>query len=465
MDEARFREAEEAYAAGDLRAAAKAFLASAGRGKEGNGAAYHRAGNSLMRLRRYSDAVTVYGHALMDEIYEKRGAVWANLGTAQAATGAYDEAVRAYREALEEPGYDADHKALQGMAGALWEMGRVEDAALAYRQAALDTGNRDPGKALNNLGLCLMRLDRPEDAIEAYKAALELPEYKGKGRAAANLGVAFASVGKHEDAIRAFEKAVALYDHTLSPDTAAVYEASRRAATGRAGDREIVEGWVTGEMPPVAPEVRVEEVPGQAPRAEIPGSVRAGVDAMVAVPPGAAVPTVPDATAAGEQGDRMADFFNRTEEQMRESDRAARRDERRDRAASGGRKGPGLWVAGALATVVVLVSAYAAGLGYPTQSGTVKGLLHARGKGTAIEGYWVAVPEKDIDKEMAKVPPSFQGFTIGGVDRSASRSVVEVTLTLDRGAPLRLKLTLAREGVGWKVTGVENDWRSTGGGS
>src|SRR5664280_914057 len=121
VDQSRFQEAQQAYDAGEFRTAAKGFLASASRGPEGNGAAYHMAGNALMRLRRYQDAVTVYGHALRDELYEKRGAVWANLGKAYVELGEYAEAVKAYESALEEQDYATQYKAYQGMAGALLE--------------------------------------------------------------------------------------------------------------------------------------------------------------------------------------------------------------------------------------------------------------------------------------------------------------------------------------------------------
>ena len=56
------------------------------------------AGNALMRLRRHQDAVTVYGHALRDELYDRRGAVWANLGKAFSEVGEYAESVKAYLE-------------------------------------------------------------------------------------------------------------------------------------------------------------------------------------------------------------------------------------------------------------------------------------------------------------------------------------------------------------------------------
>ncbi|MDZ4180984.1 MAG: hypothetical protein U1E29_17425, partial [Coriobacteriia bacterium] len=85
MDQALFQEAKQSYEAGDYRAAAKGFLAAAGRGTDGNGAAYHMAGNALLRLRRHADAVTVYGHAMRDELYEKRGALLVNMAAARVA--------------------------------------------------------------------------------------------------------------------------------------------------------------------------------------------------------------------------------------------------------------------------------------------------------------------------------------------------------------------------------------------
>jgi len=71
------------------------------------------------------------------------------------------------------------------------------------------------------------------------------------------------------------------------------------------------------------------------------------------------------------------------------------------------------------------------------------------------------VPQKDLAKEMAKIPP-LKSYTIDSVDRSSQTSTVTVTVTPQKGAPLRYTISLEREGAGWKVTGVENDWRATG---
>lgn len=448
MDQARFEEGQAAYAAKDYRAAAKAFLAAAGRG-EGSGPAYHMAGNALVRLRRFADAVTVYRHALNDESYEKRGAVSANLGAAYVALGEYADAVHAYDAALDDPAYGGQYRALQGKAGALVEMGRFEDAAMAYRQAALDGDNPDPGKALNNLGLCFMAMDRPTDAVEAYRAALGFDTYSGRGRALANLGMAYHAIERHEDAVKAFEKATGMHGHELSSTARVAYTASKELLRAPA-EREVVEGWSTGELPPVVGVVPVSDEDDDS-----------GDD------DGAIPVSSPDATTSmpHPSAEDVDTFFRMTDAEMRERDRQQRRAQRQR-----GREQSSVWptVAWVVTIVALVAGAFAAafmtGIGYPTQRMTVSAMLEARASGAPVAPYWVAVPTSDVDKEMAKLPP-MDDFVIESVERSPRTSRVMVTITPESGAPLSYEISLAREGVGWKVTGVENDWRSTGGGS
>lgn len=439
MDSNRFQEAQAAYDAGDYRSAAKQFLAAAGRGAEGNGRAYHMAGNALCRLRRFHDAVTVYGHALRDPLYERRGAVQANLGAAYVALGDYAEAAAAYEAALAEPDYTTAYKALQGLAGALLERGKVEDAAVNYRKAALDESNPDPGKALVNLGLCFMALGRPSDAVEAYKAALGFEEYKGRGKALSNLGQAYTTLGQYQDAVKAFEKATQLHGYELSAAARASYDAALQSLSD---DRETVDGWETGELKPV---------PVAAP------PIMGADDSLASKPSeGATVVQFGDEAA-------VSDFFSMTEDQMLARDREERRAARR---AAGPRAGIRTFIIVAVVALLLgglVGGGYALGFGWPTQSATVTGMLGAYGNGGPTEKYWVASGAAGVAREMAKVPP-VQAFTIDGIQRASRTSLVLVTVTPKSGAPLHYRVTLAREGVGWKVTGIENDWRSTGGG-
>ena len=438
MDQTRFQEAQNSYNAGDYRAAAKLFLASAGRGAEGNGAAYHMAGNALCRLRRYQDSVTVYGHALRDPLYERRGAVQANLGAAYVALGEYAQAANAYESALAEPDYTTHYKALQGLAGALLERGKIEEAAVNYRKAALDATNPDPGRALVNLGLCFMGLGRPADAVEAYKAALGFEEYKGRGKALSNLGQAYTALGEYSDAVKAFEKATQLHGYKLSQAAVSAYETALAALENV---HPTVEGWETGEMVPifVTEPVKEPEQPTQ--------------------------PEVFDAEKAAESlgmGDDAAvtDFFSITEDQMLARDRESRRAARQET------RGPAtvriLVIVAIVALLVggVLGGGYALGFGWPTARSTVGGMLTAYGSGVPVEKYWVAGSGQDVATEMGMVPP-LQSFTVDGLRRGSQVSIVSVTVTPKSGAPMKFRFTLAREGVGWKVSGVANDFGST----
>ena len=176
----------------------------------------------------------------------------------------------------------------------------------------------------------------------------------------------------------------------------------------------------------------------------------------------------PQATAAASalgMGDdqEIADFFSVTDEQLKERDRDARRESRSQPGRRGG-AGKMLIVIGVILVLVagLLGGAYALGFGFPTQQQTVAALLAAHTAGDPVEAYWVAVTDKDIAKEMAKIPP-LTSFALDGVTMRTNDSVVLVTVTPKTGAPLHYTMNLSREGVGWKVTGVENDWRSTGG--
>jgi tetratricopeptide (TPR) repeat protein/phage terminase large subunit-like protein len=462
VDQSKFQDAQQAYDAGDYRAAAKLFLASANRGPAGNGAAYHMAGNALMRLRRYHDAVTVYGHALRDDAYDRTGAVHANLGAAYAALGEYAQAEHSYDAALDDPGYTTRYKALQGLASALLERGKVEDAAVAYRTAALDPGNPDPGKALVNLGLCFMALGRPSDAAEAYKAALGFDDYAGRGKALANLGLAYTQMGQYDEAVRAFEKATQMHTHPLS---AAAQHAYDTALSMTRPAHETVDGWVTGEMSPVSVgdgwgtgdlqslsggEVLRTPVPAASTDSDTGAWAVAETDPYSEADAAAARLGFGDDTAVNE-------FFTRTEDEMKQRDRAQRR------ATGGGSALRSALVIVALVLVLgaLVGGAYMMGFGWPTQSDTTKRVLEAYKAGQQVTQFWVAVPDKDVAKEMAKVPP-VDAYEIGAVRRGRNTSAVSVTVTPQNGAPLRYTFILAREGVGWKVSGIENEWRSTG---
>lgn len=449
VDETLFEEGRAAYRAGQYREAAKKFLAAASaEDGQGDGACFHMAGNALMRLRRFNDAATVYRQALRDAGYEKRGSVEYNLGRALAELGDYSEAIEHYDAALADPGFATPWKALVAKGAAYLERGRIEEAARAFRQAAIDPRNPQPSRALVNLGLCFMGLGRPADAVEAYQAALGFEGYEGRAKALANLGIAYAQLARYEDAVRAFERAVESSGHPLTGPAKDAYESALRQVRGPA---ERVEGWETGEIATVGGQPAQDG-------SNMPGGPTDGRIAGGASPGGGIT------AAAGfvVDDEAVSDFFTLTEEEMLERDRAARRARRAAQRDPRARvRALAMWGIAVVALGVALVAAYLAGYGWPTQEDSVAGLVSAYQTGAAYDRFWVAVPDKDIEKEMAKIPP-VKEFTIDKVERGSQESVVLLTVVPNKGAPLHYRVTLVREGVGWKVTGIDNDWRSSG---
>jgi tetratricopeptide (TPR) repeat protein len=437
VDQRHLSAGEAAYAAGDWQSAALEFIAAAQGGPaEGAGHVLHQAGNALMKLHRYADAVTVYRKAAGDPAYEKRGAVFANLGAALAGQGQYEGALDAYDGALTEVGYATPYKAILGRAAALYALGRFEEATQEYRQAAWADGNPDPGKALNNLGLSFMALGRPEDAVEAFKAAVGVEGYATKGKAAGNLALAYTAMGFFEEAVREFETARDTYGFELTDAMLETYE----AAVARAHNEE--QGPADGG-----------ELPDGASAAE---AGERGSEAHASGSTGA-FPALHDANDEATQR-----FFTITEDEMRDADRKARRAERAEKRTP---RAIALRV-GELVLVVLVVfgglaAAFYGGYGYPTQEQAVTGLLNAYRAGSSYSDFWVAVPVADVAQEMRSLPAKFASFQIQGVDRASRASTVAVTVSLDSGGRLGYDVQLAREGVGWKVVGIQNAWSST----
>jgi hypothetical protein len=151
---------------------------------------------------------------------------------------------------------------------------------------------------------------------------------------------------------------------------------------------------------------------------------------------------------------------------MREVDRAARKADRAQRR--GARSSVGTIVAVvvvALVFVGALVGAWYMGFGYPTQQSTVGGMVDAYRSGGDVSEFWVAVPATDVKQEMRLLPARFASYEIGAFDSGPMRSKVRVKVTLDEKATLAYDVLLVREGVGWKVNGIRNAWKSTTSGS
>ena len=84
--------------------------------------------------------------------------------------------------------------------------------------------------------------------------------------------------------------------------------------------------------------------------------------------------------------------------------------------------------------------------------------------GKTVTDYWAATARAaDVTREMATIPATFTDFSVVSIEQSAFVSKVTVTVKLAKGAPLHYRISLGREGVGWKVVGIDNDWGSAGG--
>jgi hypothetical protein len=270
--------------------------------------------------------------------------------------------------------------------------------------------------------MCFMKLDRPQDAVGAYRAAVDLEEYPGRGRSAANLAMAYAALGMHARAVESFDRA----QHELGYELPPALDAARKASAAAL----LAE---TGSLEPVGP-------------------------AQVSAPPHAAVPIVPDAEAD-------TTFFTVTDAEMRVADREARRLERQlERPVRPVWLTVLLWSVVVVAVVAGIAAAYLFGIGYPTQQMTVDGLLKSYAAGEDVAPYWVAVPATDVSKAMASLPPIWDSYTIGAVESSARTSKAEVTVTLEQGGVVTYQISLAREGVGWRVSGISNAFNSLNGG-
>ncbi len=253
------------------------------------------------------------------------------------------------------------------------------------------------------------------------------------------------ALGQYDEAVSAFDKATGYHGYELTAAAAEAFELAkaqgrrRRASDGRRlGDRRDA----AGRSSPLAVTDTSEFETSGLGRRRLPSR-----QAQLGIGDDAAV----------------SKFFTMTEDEMKQADREARRAERdshegrarcwskvlarrrdRRRVPRRARASCTRWATGG-----------------PPRRSTVKGLLQANATGKSVAAYWVAVPDKDVAKEMAKLPP-VSSFKVESVDKGSSVSAAFVQITPKQGAPLRYKITLQREGVGWKVVGVDNNWASSG---
>jgi len=449
----KFSEAQEQYTAGDYRKSARLFLDAVEKGTPiGNGPAYHMAGNSFMRLKRYSDATVVYEHALRDDTYARHSAVEANLANAYVRTGEYDSAIAHYEAALSSGDVKNAYKLYQGTAQAYMQQQKFELAAIAYKHAALDTHNPAPGKSLLNLGLAMMASGNAEGAIEAYQTALGCPEYENKGRALLNMGIAYHSLGKWAETVKA------LQDAERQPNYVASELAQGTLADAK--HRLELEGQVARADQDIETDIdtMIDAIGTQAAHDDgLSDSLSSFADEEASDDDGA------DSTADGQtllpasdndvqvgNAEDVDRFFALSEKEAAKLGRERMKGER----------GRFFWVKWVLIVLLLIggiggggAALYFTGQGLPSAETTVTDLLESYTEGRSIAEYWTFGMQANIENMMVVVPPP-ETFTIDAVNSGPTQTTVRVTIITAGEESFVFTFSLAREGIGWKVDGI-----------
>ena len=296
---------------------------------------------------------------------------------------------------------------------------------MAYRSAAIDEANPAPSVALSNLGSCFMRLGRAVDAVEAYRTALDFTTpLESQNKIWCDLGLAYVAANRMGEAVDAFAHATADGTYQLSPEAQASYDAARKAMAALA-DRRPSE-----------------------------------TDALLAA---AGYGTYDPLDPTGASGELMPSpedtgFFSVNEEDLMEADKKERKVRRKHRHT-------GLKVFITILVLLVLVvgagvAAYVRGYGWPTQEAVAERLFSAKADGVDIAEYMVSGTSDTVLQETLDVLPTGASVQVNACDRSMSESTVHLTATLTGGGEMDYTITMVRDGIGWKVSGVTPEYRS-----
>ena len=425
MDQQAFEQAKAAYQRGDWATAAAGLARCKGAG-EIAGAVDHLLGNSLMKLGRYRDAANAYAAALNDPSYGKAGALSCNQGRAYLAAGDARSAVAALTNATRDPEYATPYKAYLALGNAQLACGNVREAGIAFRNAAIDDANPDPAVALSKLGNCFMQLGRSVDAIEAYRTALDFSTpTANQGSLFADLGTAYVAANRMSEAIDSFAHATADGTYALTPEQQASFQAAQKAVAAMAASHP------------------------------------SDTDALLSAAGYGGTGSYDPLDPLGKSGEMMPSpedtgFFEVTEEDLMKQDREYRKMRRKHNHT-------GLKVFLTLLLIALLAAAgagflYYRGFGWPTQQAQIESLFQAVTDGSDIGEYLAPGITEDTKDSIRLIIPSGSTVEVQGVDQDMASSTANVVATLPDGGQQSYVITLARDGISWKVTGVELDY-------
>ena len=453
MNNVLFQQARDAYSTQDYVSALEGFtevLQGAGAGDPlapGElGLLYHQIGNCLMKLGDYEEAIHAYVQATADSSYDGIGAVNCNLGNSYAALHDFENAVRHFEIAVSDAGYPTKYKAYSGMGKAYLKLGKSAEAGSAFRSAALDSGNPNPAQALLNLGICFMALNRPADAVASYESALQFGMQPAtRNKLYANLGQAYTSCGQMQQAVSAFEMALA--DKTYFLNDAASVDYQRAVGAVAQGTAMMMPTPAEEQIVPAGADmsgldVVADGAPYYADQAVMP--------AAQPVPDSpyyyADMYNVQDKYASGDER-----FFNATEEEIEQYSRRVSKQDRK-------RRNVGLKILIAIIVIVLVVAAaavvaYMNGYGWPTQQAVAQQLFID--KNAAAETLFAANLDQDKVRTMIDPVVEDNQIEINGIERDMNSSIVYVLADTAEGGQVQYKITMSRDGIGWKISNVE----------
>lgn len=443
MNSVIYSKAQAAYSAGNMAEALEAFTACLQDTSEPpapgeTGLLYHRIGNCLMKLKDYDESIHAYTQATADASYDAIGQVNYNLGSAYAALRDYENAVKHFEIAVSDRNYDTPYKAYIGMGKANLKLGNSAEAGSAFRSAALDEANPNPANSLLNLGICFMALGRPGDAVQSYESALQFyMDAETKNKLYANLGQAYTASGQMEKAVSAFETALADKTYFLNDAASVDYQTAVGA---------VAQG--TAVLEPVSP--------GE------PGNDMSGLDITA---DGAPIYHETDTEAAAADPHYFADeydadddyanggdrFFNASDEELEQWSRGAIRQDRK-------RRNVGLKILVAIFVLLLLaaaagVFAYTQGYGFPSQQDITRSLF--ADKNAAAHDAFAEEIDSATVQTMLDPVVSDANVQIDSVERSMNTSVVYATASTPEGGQVHYRVSMARDGISWKLTNVE----------
>ena len=439
MNTQAFSMAKALYQRGDWAGAVSALNQAKAPG-ELWGESDHLRGNALMKLGLYAEAADAYAQALSDATYAQghSGALNCNRGRALVAAGMPDSAVGCFQAAVSDPSYATPYKAYLALGNLYARKGMAREAGVAWRSAAIDEANPDPSSALVKLGGCFMQLGRPVDAVEAYRTALDFSGAGSQCPIYAELGQAYMASNRVAEAVDAFTQATSDGTYVLTPEQGASLAAAQKAMAAIAGPGPSeTDRMLAGSDYGIAP--------SQAPAAAPAQSALDPLDPM-----GKSGEFIPSPEDTG--------FFSVTEEDLMKADK-------RERKMRKKHSGKGRRVLVVILVLVVLLGAaagfgYYKGYGWPTQEAVVSDMFSSAAAGNDVGPYLSASVSSDKKSEITSILPKGANSSVSGVDRTMQTSEALVTSTLASGGTQDYKVSLVRDGVGWKVTDVQLSFAS-----